>query len=511
MKYYFYLKIFLIFFLSFLFLRLIFNDHSGVLYFNDFAPPVNVDTLNLSLYGIDNRFVNPSNPSFLNDLAPLVTLKALSFFFNFGTSVDIFFLLLFVLPGVFILFFIKNKYLDLPLALTFIFSFWYLDRVQQGHIFTASFFLSLSVVYIFFFFKPPDLKKMYYLTILSSISVYLDYHYSVILVFLTIIYFIFNKSIVSGKDIIKIIFYNLLCLVPALAHVWFYIKSGSTVSSADLNPLVFVWQASPLASLLHIRGGMLSGYVLKQHGLIIPIFLVFFVAIVSYYNLFISNTRLYVKNSVLFLLMLSSCGYLLNTEIYIKMMNLPFFSIIRDTNKVVGVLFLFLIMNFNLISFRNNFVERIFAASALSLFLAYVFYNPYIFFIKQKDQSDVVRFILDSNVSYIYLNKNPNPLLFKNNYTYHTYPIFTNSLYGLPVVSYPFAYQESEVYSEKRDTIESLIKYIDTGEYNSTLRGKTFNLIINKNQSFDFVKKYLPGTNIHEFSNYYLFKEFKVI
>jgi hypothetical protein len=250
------------------------------------------------------------------------------------------------------LFFIKNKYLDLPLALTFIFSFWYLDRVQQGHIFTASFFLSLSVVYIFFFFKPPDLKKMYYLTILSSISVYLDYHYSVILVFLTIIYFIFNKSIVSGKDIIKIIFYNLLCLVPALAHVWFYIKSGSTVSSADLNPLVFVWQASPLASLLHIRGGMLSGYIVKQHDSIIPVVVVFFIAIVGYHHLFMSNAKLYVKSSMLLLLFLSSCGYFLSTEIYLKMMSIPLFSVIRDTNKVVGILFLFLIMSFSLIRFR---------------------------------------------------------------------------------------------------------------------------------------------------------------
>jgi hypothetical protein len=299
--------------------------------------------------------------------------------------------------------------------------------------------------------------------------------------------------------------------VPALAHVWFYIKSGSTVSSADLNPLVFVWQASPLASLLHIRGGMLSGYIVKQHDSIIPVVVVFFIAIVGYHHLFMSNAKLYVKSSMLLLLFLSSCGYFLSTEIYLKMMSIPLFSVIRDTNKVVGILFLFLIMSFSLIRFRNSFIERLLGISLPCLFLLYVAYYPYNFFIKQNDHSDIIHFIIDSDISYIYLNNNPNPILFKNNYAYHTYPIFTNSFYGLPIVGYPFAYQESEVYSERRDTIESLIRYMDTGEYSDSIEGKTFNIIIDKDHKFDFMKKYLPERNMHKFRDYYLLQEFKVI
>jgi hypothetical protein len=496
---------------SIIFLREIFFDKSKILYFNDFAPPISKDFLNKSISSIGDRFFEPKNPVFLNEAAPLFLLRLLSVFFSYNTAVNIFFAALFFLPGVTIYFLIKEEYFKIPLSCIFLFSFWYLDRVQQGHLFTISLFFCLAVVYVYLFLKKPDHKNLMYLTLLSSFSIYLDYHYSVILMFLTFIYFLCNINIfLKTKLLLKLSFLNLIILTPAILHVFLYFMSGSKVNPQELDHFIFVWQAKPISTLLQIRYGMLSGHIFNIQDAWVPVVLTFLVSIVAYLNIFLKNKSKYIKISVIFILLISSLGFLIDKSIYIYIMNFPLLSVIRDTNKVVGVLFLFLLFSFGLVETKRNFKISFFLVSTILLFL-YVLYNPFSFFIKKDVDYEVLNFISKQSETFIYLNKEPNPVIKNRNYNYHFYPFFSNTLFVNNVISYPFSYQSRQEDTETRVIIDSLLEYLEKGTYDEYLYGKKFNIIIDRQKNIDFLIENYENLDFYIFRDYFIIKDFSVL
>jgi hypothetical protein len=382
----------------------------GLLYFNDFAPPVSLEHLSTYLSSTDlinsNSNLGYVRLNFFNEIPVMFFIWLISQSFSYEDAVVLLYIFGFLLTQI-ISYFIfykisRNVLVSFVLALLSVFNLWSYDRIQQGHYFNLILFFPISLSYLYVLFLTHNIKvKKFVIPILLLTSFFTYYHFTFILIYITLFKFIFDCFFYKNRYqvFMEYFWYGLLSLpilsvfiFPYAANYLSFKALSASVSTTDTLQL-FSWQSMSISTLFLLRTGMQSFQLLNQF--ILPLYLVgilalFFLAL-PLWTKEEPRVKLPLYSSFTFLGFLSFAWWV-NPVLVSYIYKIPTMSTFRDMNKFTGIFFIILLFLVALNSRSVKYIQYIIFFACLSLV---PFMAPYKLFTKLDSDE---RFILKVNI-----------------------------------------------------------------------------------------------------------------
>ncbi len=432
----------------------VFRSH-GVLYFNDFVVPVSSDALQTYLNDINIiNFNGNLRFNFFNEMLPLIYLYLISGFFEYELAVVIFFLSLLIIPFVVNYYVFKKisrkEFLSFSVGMFSILNLWSYDRFYQGHYFYYMFYSVFSSLYLYLLLFSHNKFKHIYMGLALFFCIFTYYQFAIILIYVTLMVFIFDLLFGKKRSLINYISgYLLTALISLLLAMPFllpYLKFRSYFTSLSSSVYVreslgYYAEASKITYFFGLaRSGMGSYQQIKN---IFELYIIGFFVFVAYSltNVIFKDGKNVKISLILLILGFLSFGYWFNSHFYLYMFEkVPLLSTFRDMNKFVGVaivLYIFLILN----SIKNrNKLINIVSVVFLSLSLL-----PYLKGFNYYDKKEETFLYLNQDdVTLNYSISFPSyPIFFETvgNKNYHSYIPVISSFSNIKSIYVPFGYQ----------------------------------------------------------------------